>query len=124
MGEAQIAETRLGKERLIVRRVRTFAAQAELYPDWRHFAFATNRTEAIEPVEAEHREHAVVESHIADLKDGALAHSGDYSANSAWCVIACLAHTLARWSAIIGLPISPAGPHAPSAGATCGCPAG
>jgi len=108
-GEAQIAETTLGSERLIVRRVRTFAAQAELYPDWRHFAFATNRAEAIETVEAEHRDHAIVETHIADLKDGALAHfpSGDYSANSAWCVIACLAHNLARWSAIIGLPDQP-----------------
>ncbi|MCA1701500.1 MAG: IS1380 family transposase, partial [Actinobacteria bacterium] len=108
-GEAQIAETTLGTERLIVRRVRTFAAQAELYPDWRHFAFATNRTEPIEVVEAEHRDHAIVETHIADLKDGALAHfpSGDYSANSAWCVIACLAHNLARWSAIIGLPDEP-----------------
>lgn len=92
-----------------MRRVRTFAAQAELYPEWRHFAFATNRTEQIELVEAEHREHAIVESHIADLKDGALAHfpSGEYSANSAWCVIACLAHNLARWSALIGLPDQP-----------------
>ncbi len=46
---------------------------------------------------------------IADLKDGALAHfpSGDYSANSAWVVIACLAHNLARWSATIGLPDQP-----------------
>jgi len=108
-GEAQIAETTLGSERLIVRRVRTFEAQGELYPDWRCFAFATNRPEVIALVEAEHREHAVVETHIADLKDGALAHfpSGDYSANSAWCVIASLAHNLARWSAIIGLPDQP-----------------
>ena len=108
-GEAQIAETMLGSERLIVRRVRTFAAQGELYPDWRCFAFATNRTEAIALVEAEHRDHAVVETHIADLKDGALAHfpSGNFNANSAWCVIACLAHNLARWSAIIGLPDQP-----------------
>ncbi len=108
-GEAQIAETTLGSERLIVRRVRTFEAQAELYPDWRHFAFATNRTEAIAVVESEHRDHAVVETHIADLKDGALAHfpSGEFNANSAWVVIACLAHNLARWSAIIGLPDEP-----------------
>ena len=42
-GEAQIAETTLGSERLIVRRVRTYEAQAELYPDWRHFAFARRR---------------------------------------------------------------------------------
>jgi len=108
-GEAQIAETTLGSVRLIVRRVRTFAAQAELYPDWRYFAFATNRTEPIEIVESEHRDHAIVETHISDLKDGALAHfpSGQFNANSAWCVIACLAHNLARWSATIGLPDQP-----------------
>ena len=108
-GEAQIAETTLAEERLIVRRVRTFEAQGELYPDWRHFAFATNRTEPIELVEAEHREPAIVETHIADLKDGALAHfpSGDFSANSAWCAIACLAHNLGRWAAIIGAPGEP-----------------
>lgn len=58
-------------ERLVVRRVRTFAAQGELLPDWRYFAFATNRVEAIEIIETEHRDHAVVETHIADLKDGA-----------------------------------------------------
>jgi Transposase DDE domain group 1 len=108
-GEAEIAETTLGSERLIVRRTRLIGPQAELFPDWRHFAFATNRTEAIELVEAEHREHAVVETHIADLKDGALAHfpSGDFAANSAWCVIACLAHDLTRWAALIGLPAEP-----------------
>src|SRR5262249_32199150 len=41
-GEAQIAETTLGERRLIVRRVRTLAAQAELFPDWQHFPFVTN----------------------------------------------------------------------------------
>ena len=37
-------------------------------------------------VEAEHREHAVVEQVIADLKDQALAHfpSGQFNANGAW----------------------------------------
>jgi len=45
-------------------------------------------------VESEHREHAVVELAIRDLKDQALAHfpSGKFDANSAWCVIAALAH--------------------------------
>ena len=38
-GEAQIAETTLGGQRLIVRRTRLLGAQAELWPDWRHFAF-------------------------------------------------------------------------------------
>jgi hypothetical protein len=73
-GEAQIAETVYGERRLVVRRTRLVGAQAELWPDWRHFAFITNRTEDIELVEAEHRDHAIVEQVIADLKDQALAH--------------------------------------------------
>src|SRR3954467_15388218 len=44
-GEAQIAETVYGGRRLIVRRTRLLGAQAELWPDWRHFAFLTNRTD-------------------------------------------------------------------------------
>jgi hypothetical protein len=105
-GEAQIAETKLGDWRLIVRRTRLVGAQAQLFPDWRHHAFATNRTEALELVEAGHREHAVVELAIRDLKDQALAHfpSGQYSANSAWTVIAALSHNLGRWTTMIGLP--------------------
>ena len=57
-------------------------------------------------VDAEHRQHAQVELVIRDLKDQALAHfpSGHYSANSAWTVIACLAHNLGRWTALLGLP--------------------
>ena len=73
-GEAQIAETTYGGRRLIVRRTRLLGAQAELWPDWRHFAFLTNRNEELALVEAEHRDHAVVEQVIADLKDQALAH--------------------------------------------------
>jgi Transposase DDE domain group 1 len=65
-GEAQIAETVLGSRRLIVRRTRLVGAQAELWPDWRHFAFITNRTEPLELVEAEHRQHAVVELAIRE----------------------------------------------------------
>ena len=88
-GEAQIAETIYGGRRLIVRRTRLLGAQAELWPDWRHFAFITNRTDDIALVEAEHREHAVVEQVIADLKDQALAHfpSGHFHANAAWTVL-------------------------------------
>ena len=43
-GEAQIAEVAFGEWRLIVRRTRPIGAQAELFPDWRHHCFATNRT--------------------------------------------------------------------------------
>ena len=97
-GEAQIAETTLAGRRLIVRRTRLIGAQGELFPDWRHFAFVTNRTEPLVLVEAEHRQHAVVELAIRDLKDQALAHfpSGKFNANAAWTVIACLAHNLLR----------------------------
>ena len=82
----------LGDRRLIVRRTRLVGKQAELFPDWRHHPFLTNRSDAIAIVEAEHRQHAVVELVIRDLKDQALAHfpSGDYDANSAWTVIAAL----------------------------------
>ena len=105
-GEAQIAETVLDGRRLIVRRVRTLGLQGELFPDWRHFPFATNRSEQIAVVEREHRQHAVVELVIRDLKDQALAHfpSGHFGANAAWTVIAALAHNLLRWTETLGLP--------------------
>ncbi|MGO9761161.1 MAG: IS1380 family transposase [Solirubrobacteraceae bacterium] len=105
-GEAQIAETVYGERRLIVRRTRLLGAQAELWPDWRHFCFITNRDEDILLVEAEHREHAVVEQVIADLKDQALAHfpSGQFNANGAWTVLGALAHNLLRWTQLLGLP--------------------
>jgi Transposase DDE domain group 1 len=105
-GEAQIAETVYGGRRLIVRRTRLLGAQAELWPDWRHFCFLTNRTDDLAVVEAEHREHAVVEQVIADLKDQALAHfpSGHFYANGAWTVLAALAHNLLRWTQLLGLP--------------------
>jgi hypothetical protein len=73
-------------------------------PSWEYFPFATNRTEPLELVESEHRQHAVDELVIRDLKDQALAHfpSGSFNANSAWKVIACLAQLL-RWTAVMGL---------------------
>ena len=105
-GEAQIAETTYGRRRLIVRRTRLIGPQAQLWPDWRHFAFITNRSEEITVVEAEHRAHAVVEQVIADLKEQALAHfpSGEFNANGAWTVLAALAHNLLRWTQLLGLP--------------------
>jgi Transposase DDE domain group 1 len=107
-GEAQIAETTHGGRRLIVRRTRLVGPQAELWPDWRHFAFLTNRTEDIMIVETEHRDHAVVEQVIVELKDQALAHfpSGEFNANGAWTVLGALAHNLLRWTQLIGLPDS------------------
>jgi hypothetical protein len=103
---AQIAETILNGRRLVVRRVRTLNAQGELLPSWELFPFATNRADPLAIVEAEHRQHAVVELCIRDLKDQALAHfpSGKFTANAAWTVIACLAHNLLRWTSVLGLP--------------------
>src|SRR5829696_6975035 len=107
-GEAQIAETTYGGRRLIVRRTRLLGAQAELWPDWRHFPIVTNRTDKLALVEAEHRDHAVVEQVIADLKDQALAHfpSGHFCANGAWTVLGAIAHNLLRWTQLLGLPDS------------------
>ena len=103
---AQIAETTLNGRRLVVRRVGTLDRQGELLPAWELFPFATNRADALAIVEAEHRQHAVVELAIRDLKDQALAHfpSGKFTANAAWTVIACLAHNLLRWTSVLGLP--------------------
>jgi hypothetical protein len=103
---AQIADTVLGDWRLVVRRVRTLDRQGQLLPTWEHYAFATNRTDPLALVEAEHRQHAVVELAIRDLKDQALAHfpSGKFTANAAWTVIAALTHNLLRWTSLLGLP--------------------
>jgi hypothetical protein len=57
-------------------------------------------------VDVDHRDHAQIELVIRDLKDQALAHfpSGQFNANSAWTVIAALAHNLGRWVTQIGQP--------------------
>jgi Transposase DDE domain group 1 len=106
-GMCQVAETSLGGDRLIVRRVHLHAQeqQTELFAYWRYFAFITNRTDVTRLVDREHRQHAEVELAIRDLKDQALAHfpSGRFAANCAWTVIACLAHNLQRWTGQLGL---------------------
>jgi hypothetical protein len=104
-GEAQIAETIYGDRRLVTRRTRLVGKQAQLWPQWRYFAFITNSTDELAIVDAEHRDHAVVEQVIADLKDQALAHfpSGEFNANGAWTVLAALAHNLLRWTQQLGL---------------------
>jgi hypothetical protein len=45
-----------------------------------------------------HRQHAIVEPAIADLKASALAHlpSGNFQANNAWLTLAAIAHNLTR----------------------------
>jgi hypothetical protein len=108
-GEAQVAETVLKGFRLIVRRTRLTGQQADLFPNWRHHAFATNRTIPVLVADTDHRDHATIELAIRDLIDQALCHfpSGRMHANSAWVVIAALAHNLGRWSTQIGLPDRP-----------------
>jgi len=75
-GICELAETTLGEDRLIIRRVHVHAQddQTELFTYWRHFAFITNRTEPMHVVDSEHRQDAQVELVIRDLKDQALAH--------------------------------------------------
>jgi hypothetical protein len=106
-GVCELAETTLGPERLVVRRVHLHAqeTQTELFAYWRYFAFVTNRGDDLHTVDREHRQHAEVELAIRDLKDQALAHfpSGRFAANGAWTVIACLAHNLQRWTGILGV---------------------
>ena len=112
-GEAQVAETIYtagrGKKtrtvRLVVRRTRLAEpAQRALWPDWRHHAFITNTTLDTVAADAFHREHAVVELAIRDLKEGAgLDHipSGHYHANAAWLACATLAHNLGVWTSLL-----------------------
>ena len=116
-GQAQVAEIthtvggsrrkrKPRQVRLIVRRTRlTDPAQATLWPDWRHHAFITNRTD-LDTITADrfHREHAVVELAIRDLKHGAgLEHvpSGHYGANAAWLACTVLAHNLGIWTGLL-----------------------
>jgi hypothetical protein len=105
-GIAQVAESTLGEDRLIVRRTRLVGSQASLWPDWRYHAFVTDRAGSAVDLDADHRRHAVCELAIRDLKDGAgLRHcpSGRFLANAAWLVLGALAHNLLRWTATIGL---------------------
>jgi hypothetical protein len=105
-GQAQVAECAYKGRRLIVRRTRlTDAAQARLWPHWRHHGFLTDLEGDAVSVDAFHRNHAVVELDIRDLKEGAgLEHvpSGNFSANSSWLCCAVLAHNLIRWSVTLG----------------------
>ena len=112
-GKAQVAECdyvsgRRGAQRsvrLVVRRTRLSGHQAQLFPDWRHHAFITNTSADTVAADAFHRNHAVVELAIRDLKEGAgLEHcpSGHYSANAAWLACAVLAHNLTLWTMILG----------------------
>nr|WP_300141674.1 IS1380 family transposase [Propionicimonas sp.] len=92
--------------RLIVRRVKrlnphTAKTQGELLPGYRYHPVFTNTTLAVVDAEAAHRDHAIIEAVIADLKDGPLAHapSGKFTANAAWLALAAIAFNLTRAAA-------------------------
>jgi len=87
--------------RLIVRRVKRLnpiEGQDELFTAWRYHAVFTDTSLSMLQAETTHRQHAVIEQVIADLKDGALAHlpSGKFTANAAWLVCAAMAFNLTR----------------------------
>jgi len=95
--------------RLVVRRVKRLQPQAgdgseqgELFATYRHHGFITNSTLGMVEADQRHRDHAIVEQVIAELKDGPLAHlpSGNYAANAAWVSCAVIAFNLARATAV------------------------
>ena len=65
---------------------------------WRHHAFITNSTQSTVAADEAHRDHAIIEQVIAELKDGPLAHapSGRFQANAAWLALAAVAFNLLR----------------------------
>jgi hypothetical protein len=95
--------------RLIVRRVKRLnaksvpAGQEEMFSTHRHHGVFTNSPLSMLAAEASHRDHAIVEQVIADLKAGPLAHapSGSFSANGAWTVLAAIAYNLTRAAATL-----------------------
>ena len=95
--------------RLVVRRVKRIqplasdgSEQQELFAVYRHHAFITNSTFSTVEADEHHRDHALVEQVIAELKDGPLAHlpSGKYAANAAWVALAVIAFNIARAAAV------------------------
>ncbi|MEP6560073.1 MAG: IS1380 family transposase [Nakamurella sp.] len=120
ISDAQVAETTYtaftskGKKhrvtaRLIVRRVKRLNPKAapqgqdELFSVYRYHAVFTDSTAPMLIAEAQHRDHAIVEQVIADLKSSALKHfpSGSFNANGAWLACAVIAHNLARAAGVL-----------------------
>ena len=105
--------------RLIVRRVKRLnrvskpktanavtVQQTELFATYRYHAVFTDSPLTLVQAEKSHREHAIIEQVIADLKDGPLAHlpSGSFAANSAWLVLAAIAFNLTRAAGALASP--------------------
>jgi hypothetical protein len=104
-GVAEVAESAYRGGRLIVRRVRHYDHRGRLPLEWRHFGFVTDRAGTPVALDEDHRNHAIVELAIRDLKEGAgwnHCPSGRFNANAAWLVAGALAHNLLRWTARLG----------------------
>ena len=107
-GAAEVAETTyhpFGQRkpvRLIVRRVQPTPGSQLHFQGvlFSYHPFITDQPGETLDLEADHRQHAVVENTIRDLKYGVgLNHlpSGKFAANAAWLALNVLAHNLARW---------------------------
>jgi hypothetical protein len=109
ISNAQVAETSYTAftgghritARLVVRRVRDLAEhpdQQELLLAWRYHAFLTDTALSTVDADRTHRQHAIIEQVIADLKATAAAHlpSGRFTANAAWLTLATIAFNLTR----------------------------
>ncbi len=93
--------------RLIVRRVQPTDRQLPLPGlGYRYHAVITDRPGDPIALEADHRQHALVENTIRQLKyDLGLNHlpSGRFAANAVWLTLNVLAHNLCRWLDRLGL---------------------
>jgi hypothetical protein len=74
------------------------AGQSEMFAVYRYHAVFTDNPGPMADAEATHRDHAIIEQVIADLRDSALAHlpSGMFAANAVWLTCAAIAHNLSR----------------------------
>jgi hypothetical protein len=92
--------------RLIVRRVKDAnhdPDQPELFPLWRYHPFLTDSDQDTAAADVTHRQHAIIETVLSDLIDGPLAHlpSSLFAANTAWVILAAIAHNLLRAAATL-----------------------
>lgn len=97
--------------RLVVRRVRrlnrpTATGSANCSQCIAITRSPANSTLPLVEADARHRDHAIVEQTIAELKDGPLTHlpSGKYAANAAWPAHAVIAFNLARAAGVAASP--------------------
>jgi hypothetical protein len=112
ISEAEVAEIRFtaftskrkaarAECRLVVRRVKRLNHTAGS-GRWRYHAFITNSTLSAVDADVQHRQHAIIEQTIAELKGGPLTHlpSGQFHANAAWVGYACITFNIARAAAV------------------------